>query len=458
MNLIIMRKLFFLPAILFFGLIACNQTLDEADMFKKISDEVMSNGEAYDILYDLTKNIGNRVSGSTGYDKAVEWGAEELRRAGADKVWLQPVIVPAFERGKESLKIKIGNQAWNEVKMLTLGNSIGTDGKDLTAEIIVVNNFDEFEALSEEEVKGKIILFNYPFDQSFINTLEGYGDAVRYRFATPPVVAQKGGVAVFIRSITTAFDDAPHTGGTSYRGSDIKIPAVALGAETAQRIADAAKTTKVTATLNSNAKMNEDHLTYNVIGEITGTKDEQVIVVGGHLDSWDVGEGAHDNGTGVTQAIEVIRTFKNLNIQPNHTIRAVLFANEENGGRGGRVYADTLEAKQEPHVFALESDLGGFTPRGFNLDLSPEKEKEVRSWLPLFKPYGAAVFNNGSAGVDVSKMKKHGVELAGLAPDSQRYFDIHHSESDVFEAVNRREHLLGATVMTQLIYMVDKYW
>lgn len=237
-----------------------------------------------------------------------------------------------------------------------------------------------------------------------------------------------------------------------------KIPAVAIGPKSADELEQTLKTQKVLAKLNSNCTMKGEKLVHSVIGELTGKKDQSVIVVGGHLDSWDVGEGAQDDGAGIVQSIEVLRTFKKLNMQNNHTIRVVCFANEENGVRGGEKYAENIKAKKEKHLFAIESDGGGFTPRGFGLVMTPEKRKEVQSWKKLFEPYGVTDFSLQYAGTDIEPMQDQGVALAELIPDSQRYFDIHHSEEDTFDKVNRRELLLGATVMAQLIYMVDKNW
>lgn len=435
-----------------------SQIESDSTEFRKIAHEILNKGKGYEDLRVLTKDIGHRLSGTEAYEEAVRWGVSTLKLAGADTTWLQPVIVPVWKRGIESLMIKSENGKWRSVKMLSLGNSEGTMGKDLTAEIIVVNSFDEFEKLSDNEVKGKMVLFNYAFNQDFIHTGEGYGDAVKYRWATPSIVAKKGGVAVLIRSTSTAFDDVPHTGTTHYDKDVAKIPAVALGPKTADDLANLARSHKIYAKLNSASRMLPDKLTFQVIGEIKGKVDDHIITVGGHLDSWDVGEGAQDDGAGIVQSIEVLRTFKALGIRPNHTIRAVLFANEENGSRGALAYLDSAKARNEIHIFALESDIGGYSPRGFTLDMSNEKSKEIKKWSYLFRPYFSDLFVDSYSGEDVGRLKQIGAATAGLMPDSQRYFDLHHSESDVFEAVNRRELLLGATVMTQLIYLVDKYW
>src|SRR5690606_28258278 len=332
--------------------ISLAQTKDDSIQFKKISDEILLHGEAYENLRELTKDIGHRLSGSENYDKAVIWAEQKLKEAGADKVWLQEVMVPVWERGKESLKIKPESGNWEKINMLSLGNSEGTNGKDFEGEILLVNSIDEFNQLPDEEVKGKAVFFNYPFRQDFVETFHGYGDAGKYRFSTASLVAKKGGKFVIIRSVSTGVDDVPHTGVMVYDPNYPKIPAVAIGNQMADELAELIKTQKISAKLNSNCGMKPDKKTYSVIGEITGKKDRKVIVAGGHLDSWDVGEGAHDDGAGIVQSIEILRTFKKLGIQNQHTIRVVCFANEENGSRGGKQYAEVAKENNEIHLLA----------------------------------------------------------------------------------------------------------
>ena len=427
--------------------------------FKKISDEILVNGKSYEDLRELTKNIGNRLCGSANYEKAADWAMEKLKEAGADKVWFQPVIVNVWSRGDESLKIKINSGKWKEVRMLSLGNSEGTKGKNLKGEIILVKTLEEFEKIPDILIKDKIVFFNYAFKQEYVVTGQAYGDAGKYRRVTAAEVAKKGGKAVIIRSLTSNFDDVPHTGAMRYEDGIQKIPAIAIGAETANELEKTLlKKEKVEAIINSNCGMNGEALTKSVIAEITGNKDKSVIVVGGHLDSWDVGEGAHDDGAGIVQSIEVLRTFKKLNLNNNHTIRVICYANEENGVRGGRTYLESLKKSNEPHIFALESDSGGFTPRSFTLGMSPEKAKEMKKWEKLFNPYGIFEFAGDYSGVDIEPLRELKIPTSELVTDSQRYFDIHHTPEDTFEKVNRRELLLGATVMTQLIYMIDQNW
>ncbi|PWN71170.1 peptidase M28 [Chryseobacterium phosphatilyticum] len=445
-------------SLLLIGMAAFGQAKEDSIQFKKISTEILNNGKGYNELRELTKNIGHRLSGSEAYEKSVKWAEQKLRDAGADKVWLQEVMIPVWERGKESLHIRTSNGSWKNLKMLSLGNSEGTAGKDVSGEIIMVKSMEEYNQLPAEKVKDKILFFNYAFNQSFIETFKGYGDAAKYRTTAASLTAKKGGKFAIIRSLSSAFDDVPHTGAMRYEEKVSKIPAVAIGSTTADELEALLKNQKITAKLNSNCGMKGEKLSHSVIGEITGKKDQSVIVVGGHLDSWDVGEGAHDDGAGIVQSIEVLRTFKKLGIQNNHTIRVVCFANEENGVKGGIQYGKTVKEKNEKHLFAIETDAGGFAPRGIALDMDDSKRKQIQSWSNLFLPYGVYNFEERFSGTDLYPLHDMGIPAAELMPDSQRYFDIHHTEEDTFDKVNRRELLLGATALTQIIYMIDKNW
>ncbi|MCL8537816.1 M20/M25/M40 family metallo-hydrolase [Chryseobacterium gallinarum] len=434
------------------------QSKEDSLQFNRISTEILNYGKGYNDLRELTKNIGHRLSGSEAYERSVKWAEQKLRDAGADKVWLQEVMIPVWVRGKESLHIKTSNGGWKSLKMLSLGNSEGTGGKDVSGEIIMVKSIEEYDKLSPEQVKDKIVFFNYPFNQGHVQTFISYRESGPYRRTAAALTAGKGGKFAIIRSLSSAFDDVPHTGNMRYEENTVKIPAVTIGNTTADELEALLKNQKVTAKLNSNCGMKGEKLSHSVIGEITGKKDQSVIVVGGHLDSWDVGEGAHDDGAGIVQSIEVLRTFKKLGLQNNHTIRAVCFANEENGTKGGKQYGKTVKEKNEKHLFAIESDAGGFSPRGISLEMEDSKRKQIQSWGKLFLPYGVYNFEGKYSGSDIAPLHDMGVPTAELVPEPQRYFDIHHTAEDTFEKVNRRELLLGATVMTQLIYMIDKNW
>ena len=438
---------------------AYTSSAQDSVTFRKISDEIMLHGTCYDNLRVLTKTIGRRISGSPAAARAVEWGEKTMKATGADRVWLQPADVPYWFRGKESLYLDMGDH-YEKVPVLSLGNSQGTDGQTLAAPIIMVHNFDEFNALPESAVKGKIVFFDYRFRQDLIFTFQGYGDAVRYRGAAPSMAAKKGAVGVIIRSVSTGEDDFPHTGGTHYNDSFKKIPAMAIGNRTADRLEKACQpNTRVMAKMNSECHMMPGLVhSYNVIGEIKGTDNpEQIITVGGHLDSWDVGEGATDDGAGCVQSMEVLRAFKALGLKPKCTIRAVLFMNEENGQKGGQAYADSAVSKHEHHVIAIETDAGGFAPRGIGLVMSQAQKEKIQQYKNLFLPYGVYDFDHEDGGSDIEPIhNKLDVPLAGLIPDSQRYFDVHHSDNDVFENVNHRELKLGAVVLTQFIWLVSQ--
>jgi len=287
-----------------------------------------------------------------------------------------------------------------------------------------------------------------------------YGDAVRYRGAGPSRAARYGALGVIVRSMSESTDNYPHTGSTNYNDSFPKIPAVAVGLQDADWLSDALKSGSVTVSMKTNGHFLPDTIGHNVIAELKGSEfPDEYITIGGHLDSWDPAEGAHDDGTGVVQTIEVLRVFKTLGYHPKHTIRFVLFANEENGTRGGRKYAEEAKAKGEKHIFALESDEGGFTPRGFGFTGPDEKFRKIVNWsASLLAPYGATEVARGGGGSDIESLSAtQNTPLGSITPDSQRYFDIHHTRNDVFENVNKRELELGAVNIAGLIYLIDKY-
>lgn len=435
------------------------QSLADSQQVAHIATEVLLNGKAYQNLEYLCKKIGHRLSGSAGEAKARDWAMQALKEAGADTVWLQPVMVPKWTRGAESLKIKKGKGSV-EIPMLSLGNSEGTKGKALEAELVCFETMEALKNAPEAALKGKIAFLNYPFPAHFPCTFDGYSEVGGNRYNGPAIASKKGAVAFVIRSLSTGVGnyDLPHTGVMSYGDAANKIPAIAIGNAAADSICKWVKQDKIKAVLKTDCGMQGEVMSYNVIGEIKGTTGHY-ITVGGHYDSWDVGEGAHDDGAGCVQSIELIRCFKQLKIKPKNTIRAVLFANEENGAKGGRAYADSAVAKNEVHVLAVESDAGGFSPRGFSLEMSASEMQIVSSWKKMLLQLGLYDFDRDGGGVDIDPLrKKLKTPLAGLMPDTQRYFDVHHCEKDVFEAVNRRELHLGAASMAAFIYLADKYF
>lgn len=345
------------------------------------------------------------------------------------------------------------------LKLCALGNSVGTGVKGLSAPVIEISSFQELDTLGEKNIKGKIVFFNFPMNPAYIAVFKAYRESGISRWEGPSKAAKYGAVAAMVRSLAINPDDFPHTGGTVYNDSFPKIPALAISTNDANWLSWQLKQNKVKSVYlrNTSVKL-PDALSYNVVGEIRGSEfPDEFITVGGHLDSWDLAEGAHDDGAGCMQSIEVIRTLKALGIKPKRTIRAVMFMDEENGGKGSAKYLELAKQKKEKHLFALESDAGGFTARGFSFEINDVQFEKILQWKKLFYEYGVYNFTKGGSGADVTALKEVGAVPAGLEPDSQRYFDIHHAKTDVFEAVSRRELFLGALNMTALIYLVDKY-
>ena len=454
-----MKKLLFLTVLAPFFIMA--QYADDAVFIKNLSNDVLKNGQAHELLRYLTKNIGGRLAGSPQFDKAVVWGEKTMKLLGADRVYLQECMMPNWNRGGKDVASVVsidGKSSNRTLDVLALGNSMGTGGKALNAEVIVVADFAELEA-KKDQLKGKIVYYNYQFNATNVDPGVSYGEAGIYRRNGASKAAKYGAVGIMIRSLTEATDNNPHTGAMAYNDSFPKIPAIALGGYDANYIWELSKKSSFKVSFTTNGHFLPDVKGYNVIAEIKGSEfPEQIITVGGHLDSWDVNEGAHDDGAGVVHTMEVLRAMKAMGYKPKRTIRFVLFANEENGLRGGSKYAEEAKKNNEIHLFALESDSGGFTPRGFKFTIDPVLLAKMQAWLPLLKPYGTESLEMGGGGADIGPLNRSfGTALAGFEPDGQRYFDIHHARTDVFENVNKRELLLGAINMAALIYLVDKY-
>ena len=436
------------------------QSSADSLMIKKISDEVFMNGQAYNNLRYLCKKVGPRLSGSPGAALAVEQTARMLREAGADTVYLQPCMVPQWVRGeKETGKAVLTNGKSVTLNIVSLGNAVGTSASGITGSILEVKSFQELEALGADKVKGKIVFYNYRMDPRHINTFRAYGEAGVYRSQGPSRAAALGAVGVIVRTLSPVLDDNPHTGATRYDEDKPKIPAVAISTNGAVELSGLISAGKVKSVyIKTNCKMLEDVLSYNVVGELRGSEHpDEVITVGGHLDSWDLAEGAHDDGTGCMQSIEIIRSFKALGIRPKRSVRAVMFMNEENGLRGGTKYAEIARTESKKFIMALESDAGGFTPRGFGFSANASQKFKILGWQPLFRQYGALEFNEGGGGADIGPLRPLGTALIGLNPDSQRYMDLHHAKTDVFEAVSERELNLGTVVMAAMVYLVSEY-
>jgi len=453
-------RYFILVLSLFFMMQSQAQT--DAKTIKNIYDNALTNGKAYEWLDYLSNEIGGRLSGSLNAQRAVEYTKVELEKLGLDKVWLQPVMVPKWVRGApEHAYIETSSGKTSNVNICALGGSVATPTSGVKAEVIEVKSIEELKELGRKQIEGKIVFFNRPMQANLINTFSAYGGCVDQRYAGAMEAGKYGAVGVVVRSMTLSMDDYPHTGSMSYGDLPVsqRIPSAAISTNDAEKLsAMLALDKELKFYFKQNCKQYADVESYNVIGEITGSEyPNEYIVVGGHLDSWDLGDGSHDDGAGCVQSMEVLRLLKNTGVKPKRSIRVVLFMNEENGLRGGKKYAEVAKQKGEKHIFALESDSGGFTPRGFSFDCSEAVMNKVRGWKHLFKPYLIHYFEHGGSGADISPLKNDDIVLAGLHPDSQRYFDHHHAANDTFEHVNKRELELGAATMTALVYLFDKY-
>jgi hypothetical protein len=439
------------------------QQVDHAPFVRSVFEHALLDSRSYPWLESLCYSVGHRLSGSAGAEKAVRWAKSVMDTMGLDSVWLQPVMVPHWERGAPEL-VRLNRRGGPiNLPALALGGSVPTPEKGIQADVVEVRSWDSLDILGQAGVlRGKIVFFNRPMASTHIHTFRAYGGAVDQRVQGPSRAAQYGAVAVLVRSMGFKIDDFPHTGTLVYDSAHAFIPAAAISTRAAEQLQEVLRMEgRASVFIKLNCRTLPDVLSYNVIGEIRGAeRPEEIIVVGGHLDSWDVGHGAHDDGAGCVQSMDVLHLLKHQGYTPRRTIRCVLFMNEENGLRGGLEYARVASQFMEEHVFALESDAGGFAPRGFSFDAVPDaldaRFQRAKSFAHLLEPYGVHEWTTGGSGADIGPLKPLGGLLCGYRPDSQRYFDYHHSAADVFEAVNKRELELGAAAMTALVYLMDQ--
>jgi len=458
----IVKRLFFWMVL---AAVPANLVAQENDAFaiKSIFDAALSESDCHEWLRHLTKDIGPRLAGSPGAEAAVHSMHRLMDTLGFDTVYLQACTVPRWDRGAPASgrivnNAVVGTQALN---VISLGNTVGTGPDGITAPLVEVFSLEEVAELGRSGVEGRIVFFNRPMDPTQLNTFSAYGGAVDQRGFGLVVAARYGARAVLVRSMTTGLDDVPHTGAVAIIDTVPKIPALSVSTNDAEVLHRLLAQGEVRVHLQSNGCILPPVRSYNVIGEVRGsTHPEEIILVGGHLDSWDVGEGAHDDGAGIVHSLQVLPLLQQLGHRPRRTFRCVLFMNEENGLAGGRAYWEASNSQQEFHLAAIESDRGGFTPRGFSAqgreDVFTQYYARVNQWLPLLEPYGLT-FTTGGSGADISGLKPQGGLLLGFLPDSQRYFDFHHTATDTFEKVNKRELELGAASITSLVYLIDKY-
>ena len=451
--------------LIFIPTLAVSQSkIDSLELIKytNVAEQIVSSAlrerKGYEMLRNLCR-IGPRLSGSKNSFIAINWAKNKMQELGFDTVWLQPVIVPHWERGniEEAVLLDFENKPLRRLNVLALGGSIGTSSNGIMANVIEVISFEELEE-RREEVEGKIVFLSRPIDQSILNTFTGYSKAADQRVYGAIEAAKYGGVGAIVRSLTTKYDNVPHTGSMNYVDSISKIPAASIGYLDADYLSEAIKidpNLKIKLTLDCVTQPNVK--SYNVIGEIKGSEyPDEVILVGGHIDSWDVGDGAHDDGVGCVQSIESLDLFKRLYISPKRTLRCVLFINEETGLTGAKLYAASADSSKQTHLAAIESDRGAFTPLGFSVDTdSTELIDILNSWLPILKLSGISWIRKGGSGADISKIKNAKL-LMEYVPDSQRYFDLHHSPNDVFEEVHPREFELGSAAMAIMVYLLSE--
>ncbi|MFM2284976.1 MAG: hypothetical protein RLZZ543_473 [Bacteroidota bacterium] len=435
-----------------------SQTKEDSLFIRKIYDQALTGSRCYEVLEHLCTQIPSRLSGSHGAALAVDYMNAVMKEEKFSRVFLQEVMVPHWERGSicsvKSIQKGVASRA---MVACALGGSVGGKAK---AEVVEVQQFEELDRLGEAGIKGKIVFFSRPMEPRHIHTFEAYGGCVDQRWAGPSKAAKYGAVATLVRSVSLREDEFPHTGAMGYDSLYLKIPALAISTSDASWLSKSLKKNPaLQIDLECNSRLLPDTLSHNVIGEMRGASHpNEYIICGGHLDAWDNGQGAHDDGAGCVQSIEALRILQQLGYTPKHTLRAVLFMNEENGLRGGKRYAALADSLKENHLIAIETDRGGFTPRGFAIDSDdPKKVAEVAAYKSLLEPYGLHDFAKGGGGSDINPLKKLGTLCIGYVPDSQRYFDVHHAASDTFDKVNKRELELGAASMAALIYLLDQY-
>lgn len=412
---------------------------------------------AYSMLRELAVDIGPRLSGSANAARAVEWGRATMQRLGFENIRLVPCMSPHWVRGTVEECTGFGRSGAFSLTCCALGSSPGTPIEGVTGEVIEVHSLDEAAKLGER-AKGKILFFNRPFESALVSTGAQYGRAGDQRFSGPAAAARLGAAACLVRSMTGDPDDVPHTGTTRFEEGGPRVPAAALSIVAAERLTAEIKSGgAVSATIKLSCQTLPDVESADVVGELVGTdKPNEVVVIGGHLDSWDKGQGAHDDGAGVCQSIEALRLLKAAGWKPKRTIRVVLFMDEEQRGSGSAAYAAQAKSAKEKHVAAIESDSGGFTPRSFGCSL--KGSRKIRSWERALSVFQIDRIDfGGGGGADVGPLQPQGAVLFGLEPDTQRYFDYHHSDKDTLDKVNAREIELGALAMATLAWLISDH-
>lgn len=423
-----------------------------------LAERALADNHAIALLQGLLDAAPKRLSGSPGYEAAVQWGLATMREIGLENVRAEPVLVPCWVRGVETARVVTGGpkrptafgvQEGMPLRICALGGSIATPVGGIEAEVVEVRSFEQLQALGEQ-ARGKIVFFNRPMPRALRRTGAAYGEAVPQRSNGAIEAGKVGAIGAIVRSMTTTIDGFPHTGAMHYDDAVPKVPAAAVATADAEALAALLKKGPVRVRFELGCETRPDVMSASVVGDLRGSeRPDEIVVIGGHLDAWDLGRGAHDDGTGIAHVLEAVRLLRACGIQPKRTIRVVLFANEENGLRGGEAYAKDHAAELGKHVAAIETDGGGFSPVGFSTSLRDAEAVDVRALFAPLQDLGAGVFvpGAGAGGADIGPLHKAGVPCFGLWVDGQRYFDYHHTAQDDLPMVNERELALGAAVV-----------
>jgi hypothetical protein len=421
----------------------------------RIFDDALAGNAAYSKLQELCQATPHRLSGSPDAENAVAWARDQMEHDGLDDVRLEPCTVPHWERGRiATLEVTTPEAASGTyLPILALGGSVGTTAEGVEADLVRVQSFEELAALGDS-ARGKVVLYDRPMDPRTLDPFEAYGAAVDQRARGAVEGARHGAAAAIVRSMTLRLDDHPHTGAMRYEDGVERIPSAAVSTAGAERLAALLRAQKrVRVRLRLDCRASTDVPSHNVVGEIRGaSRPEEIVLIGAHLDNWDVGQGAHDDGAGCAQVLEAMRLVRALGRKPARTLRAVLFMNEENGLRGALAYRDAHKEELAHHLLAIETDRGGFIPRGFETSAEGDLLANLRTIAGLLEPAGASLVRTGGGGADVSVMQHEGVAVMELLTDPQRYFDVHHCVRDTLDTVSPRELEFGAAAIAAMAF------
>jgi carboxypeptidase Q len=428
-----------------------------ADQYRGVAETIiaaaMQGDGAWNKLSFLTDHIGARLGGSKNLERAVLWGVETMKADGHENVRAEKVMVPHWERGAESAEMTVPYR--KALAMIGLGGTIATPKKGVSGEVVVVTSFGQLASLGAA-VKGKIVLYDVRMPPFTEDQGSGYDEAVKYRYAGASIAAKQGAVAVLVRSLTAHSLNTPHTGTMGYMPDAPRIPAVAIAVEDAELLGRlTASGQPVSVTVRTSGRWLPDVESANVIGELVGhEKPDEVVVIGAHLDSWDIGQGAHDDGTGCAMMMEALTLLRRAGLRPRRTIRVVLFTNEENGGRGAKAYASDHAAELPNHIAGLESDSGGFAPRGVEVSGPPAALARMQDITTLLAPLGAARARAGFSGADIEPLEKAGVVGLGHWVDETHYFDYHHTHADTLDKVDPKDLARNVAAAAIVAYVI----